>query len=41
MSFVLSKKLIFMEKMLGDQILGIERNRNQKVGKNAYLDFWH
>ena len=41
MSFVFSKKLIFMEKMLGDQILGLERNRNQKVGKNAYLDFWH
>ena len=29
MSFVFSKKLIFMEKMLGDQILGVERNYNQ------------
>ena len=29
-TFVFWEKLIFMEKMLGDQILGVERNRNQK-----------
>ena len=32
---ILEKKLIFMDKMLGDQILGVERNRNQKSINSA------